>query len=254
MKKIILFLIVMAAFAMPVSIFSQCRGGGGAVCGPAGIRFLEVDAHILVGGSYVTENYMSCFPEISDLNAGMGLAVGAGLGVKFNLTRTLGLGTGFNYVRNRGTLDMAVTGEGAASISNVFQTNTYYAVDFPVYLSYAPYIASGVRWNFDFGLFYSYGVRGKQKNTIYDAKTNDLGQLMTSKTYLETDYYKDGAFINSFKRADIGLHLATGITFFHHLKLGVRTHIGFKNVAKSTGLRHPSSHNLSFMAMAGWVF
>ena len=41
MKKIILFLIVMAAFAMPVSIFSQCRGGGGAVCGPAGMRFLE---------------------------------------------------------------------------------------------------------------------------------------------------------------------------------------------------------------------
>lgn len=31
----------MAAFAMPVSIFSQCRGGGGAVCGPAGMRFLE---------------------------------------------------------------------------------------------------------------------------------------------------------------------------------------------------------------------
>lgn len=252
-KSFYIIMVILLAVISPLAVSSQCVNRSG-VCGPGGMQLLEIDVHAMVGGSYVTENYMDCYPEISDLNSNMGLALGVGLGVKFNLTRTLGLGTGLNYVRNRTTLDMAVTGEGASSISNVFQRNTYYTFDVPVYISFAPYISNGVKWNFDLGMYYSYGVRGTQKSTIYDAKTNELGQLMTSRTVLEKDYYKDGAFINSFKRADMGLYLSTGITFFGHLKLGVRSHIGFKNVAKSSGLRHPNSHNISFMAIAGWVF
>ncbi len=248
MRKFLSFVIAVVAAVAPVAGRAQV-----SISGPGGMSFLEIDIHGMVGGSYVTENYMDCFSEISDLNSNMGLAVGIGVGAKFNVTRSFGLGTGLNYVRNRGTLDMAVTGQGAASISNVFQRNSYYTFDFPIYFSFSPYIAKGVRWNFDIGMYYSYGVRGHQRNTIYDAKTNDLGQLMTSRTVIKTDYYKDGAFINSFRRGDIGLHIAAGMTFFGHLNLGVRSHIGFKNVAETTGIKRPNSHNISFMAMAGWI-
>lgn len=218
------------------------------------MRLLDIDFHAMVGGSYVTENYMDCFPEISDINTNMGVAYGLGIGVKFNLSRKIGLGTGINIVRNRGTIDLAVGGQEAGSISNVFQRNTYYAFDFPVYISYSPRIAEGLRWNFDIGMYYSYGVKGTQKNTIYDAKTNELGQLMTTRTVLKTGFYNDTAFINGFRRGDIGLHLATGITVLEHLKLGIRGHFGLKNVARTAGIKDPSCHNLSFMAVAGWVF
>ncbi len=251
MRRTIQLVFIALFSVVPLSGAGQC-GAGGNYCALGGGRLLDIDVHALVGGSYVTENYKDCFPEISDLNAGMGLAVGVGLGARFNLTRTFGLGTGINYISSRGTLDMAVTGQQSASISNVFQRSHYYAFDFPVYVSFSPCIANGVRWNFDIGLYYSYGTSGKQKNVIYDAKTNELGQLMTTRTVLETDYYKDGAFINSFKRADIGLHVDTGVTFLDRLRLGLRAHIGLKNVAKSTGLKNPSCHNINIMAVAGW--
>lgn len=229
------------------------RGNGG-VHGGSGMRLLDIDLHAMVGGSYVSENYMDCFTEITDINTNMGVAYGLGLGAKFNLSRTVGLGTGINLVRNRGTIDIAVGGQQTQNISNVFQRNTYYAFDFPVYLSYSPSIATGLRWNFDLGLYYSYGIKGTQKNTVYDAKINELGQLMMTRTVLKTGFYSDGAFINGFRRADIGLHIATGITVLEHLKLGLRGHFGLKNVARTAGIKDPSCHNLSFMAVAGWVF
>lgn len=216
--------------------------------------FLDFDIHAMVGGSYVTENYMSCFSEISDLNTNMGVQVGVGAGARFQLKSWLRLGTELNFTRSTGSLDMAVTGHNAASISNVFQRNTYYAFDIPIYISWTPMLANGVMWNLDGGLYYSYGSGGKQVNSIYDAKTNDLGQLMTTHTKLESGYYGSEGFLIGMKRADIGLHVATGLTFASHFRIGVRAHIGLKNVSKSTGLVNPSCHNISFAGTIGWQF
>lgn len=216
-------------------------------------QFIEIEVHALVGCSYMTENYVSCYPAISDLNTMAGVSFGAGVGAQFNLTRLIGLGTEFNLMRNAFKMDMAVV--GPQSVSNVFQRNTYYKIDFPVYMRFMFGLATNVKWNVDGGLYYTYGLGGKQKNNIYDTRSNDLGQLMLSMTSLDADFYKDSnAFINSYDRSDIGLHLATGLTFRKHLSIGVRAHFGFKDVSHSVGIVKPDMHTMDFRACVGWKF
>lgn len=216
-------------------------------------KFINVEVHALVGGSYMTDNYPSCYPEISDLNTTLGPSLGLGVGAQFNLTRTIGLGTEFNLTRNAFKMDMAVV--GPQSVSNVFQRNTYYKIDFPVYVRMNFDVACNVEWNVDAGLYYTYGLGGRQRSNIYDTRSNDLGQLMLSMTPIRADFYNDtDAFINSYDRGDIGLHVASGMTFREHLCIGVRAHIGFSNVAHSTGLVKPDMHTMDFRACIGWRF
>lgn len=218
-------------------------------------KFITVNVHLMGGASYATNNYRGCFPEITDINSSMGPLFGAGVEGVFRLGSHAGLGTGLNLTRNQRRMDIAVTGAGKPSVSNVFQRNIYWELDFPVYFRWDTRLAEGVDWNVDGGLYYAYGISGNQKNVIYDAKTNDLGQLITSRTELKTGYYSnEQAFINSYTRADIGLHIATGLTFKQKFTVGVRSHIGLKNVAKTNGLVKPSSHNISLQAMIGWNF
>lgn len=216
-------------------------------------RFITVNAHIMAGGSYVTSNYMDAYPEIGDMNRSMGGAAGIGVGVSFRLGRHWSLATELNFGTATHRMDLAVAGAGKPSVSNVFQRNRSWAFDIPVYMRWTHRVAQNVKWNADAGLYYAYGTGGSQKNTIYDAKTNDLGQLITSRTRLDTGYYNDSrAFINSFKRADIGLHLALGLTFTERITVGVRSHIGLKNAALSNGIVTPDCHNIDIMAVVGW--
>lgn len=218
-------------------------------------KFINVNLHIIGGASYVTNNYVSCFPEVSDLNSSMGPAIGLGAEVACRVGRRFALGTALNFVRHSRRMDMAVAGGGKPSVSNVFQSNTYYNFEIPFFLRWEVRIAPGVRWNIDGGLYYAYGTGGKQKNTIYDAKVNDLGQLMMTRTQLDAGYYDDdNAFVNSYRRGDIGAHIATGLRFNSHLTVGVRSHIGIKDIARSTGLVNPSAHNIDLMALVGWTF
>lgn len=217
--------------------------------------FIDVYGQMMLGGSYFTENYRSCYSEISDINSSMRPAYGLGVGARFNIRGFLGLGTELNFSRNGYNLDMAVIGDGGRSVSNVFQRNHFYKLDIPVYMTVIFNLSRSVRWNVDGGMYYAYGISGKQDNTIYNTRINELEQLMMSVTPYKTGFYNDkNAFINSYRRGDIGLHLATGLTFSHHLRVGVRTQIGFSNLSNSIGIVKPSAHNLNFMAIVGWQF
>ena len=218
-------------------------------------KFLDTEAHLLVGGSYVTDNYKSCYPQITDLNNSMGTAWGIGVGVKFNISSFLGIGTEFNYIRNSGKMDIAVTGDGEPNVSNVFIKNTYRIIDIPIYSSFNFNLASSVKWNVDGGIYMSLGSGGKQKATLYNCKVNDLGQLITIVSHQKANCYKDDkAFINSYRDFDIGLHLATGLTFVKKISIGARAHFGFRNVAMSDGIVKPNAHNINFFITAGYHF
>ena len=215
--------------------------------------FIDIDAHLMFGGSYVTNNYSSCYKEISDINSTMGFAYGVGVGVKFNFSNFIGLGTQFNYVHNKNKMDMAVTQEGAPNVSNVFIRNSYRYVDIPVYMSFTFNLSPRVKWNADGGLYMAFGTGGKQKATIYNAKVNDLGQLMTTTQKFKANYFDDDkAFINSYEKFDMGLHLGTGLTFYDKISVNVNTRIGFRNVAKSSGIVKPSAHNFNVYCSVGY--
>lgn len=218
-------------------------------------KFLDTEVHLLLGGSYVTENYMNCYSEISNLDNSMGFAWGLGVAVKFNLSRMVGLATELNYLRNSGKMDIAVTTDGKPNISNVFIKNSYRSMNVPVYLTFGFNLAHGVKWNVDGGMFFDFGTSGSQTSTIYNASVNGVGQLVTNTTKQKTDYYdNDRAFLNSYRKFDVGLHLAAGLTFMRKITVGVRGQIGFRNVADSDGIVKPNSHNLRIFATAGYIF
>lgn len=218
-------------------------------------KFIDIDAHLLFGGSYVSNNYNKCYSEISDLNSTMGFAYGAGIGVKFNFSKFIGLGTQFNYTFNKGKMDMAVTQDGAPNVSNVFIRNSYRNVDIPIYMSFSFNLASRVRWEANGGIYLGIGTGGSQKTTIYNAKVNELGQLLTTTQHLKAGYYNDNkAFINSYKKNDFGLYIGTGLIFYDRISVNVATNIGLKNVAKSSGLVKPSAHNFKFFCGVGYHF
>lgn len=244
--------VVMAVFiSMPFSISAENDNTDKSQ------GFLESEVHLLLGGSYVTDNYMSSYSQISDLNNSMGFAWGLGVSVKFNLSSMVGLGTELNYLRNSGKMDMAITSagtDGLINVSNVFMKNSYRSLNVPVYVRFGFGIARNVKWNVDGGLYFDFGTSGSQKATIYSARVNELGQLATVIARQKTDYYNDDkAFLNSYRSFDMGLHLATGLTFKQKISIAVRGQFGFRNVAESEGIVKPNSHNIRLFATIGYV-
>ncbi len=219
-------------------------------------RFIDPSVQLLIGGSSTTNNYTDCFSQISEINTSMRPAWGFGGLVKLNFSKFFGIQTGLNLTFNSSRMDMAVTESASYSdISNVFIRNSYRYIDIPFTASFTFFPTSVITWNVDAGLYYDYGLSGSSKATLYDARTNDLGQLITRIDRIKSDYFNDNrAFINSFRRSDIGLHLATGLTFFSRISVAVTFHYGFKNIANTQGLVHPSCHNLNVFAALGYHF
>lgn len=219
-------------------------------------KLIDPSVNLLVGGSTTTNNYMSCFPQITDLNTSMRPAWGVGASVKLNFSNFFGIATGLNVTFNSSRMDMAVTGsENSTNISNVFMRNSYRYLDIPLVASFTFCPAAKIRWNVDAGLYYDYGLSGKSKSTIYDARINEIGQLITRVDKISTDYFNDDqSFINSFRRSDIGFHIATGLTFSRRISVGLTAHFGFKNVANTQGLVRPNCHNINFFANLGYHF
>ncbi len=220
-------------------------------------RFFESEIHVMVGGSSITQNYMSCFSEIRELNASMGTAWGAGVKAELGLRNFLSIGTQINLIVNNNKTDLAISNDNATSLSNVFLENRYYYINIPVYMSFRFNLASSIRWNVDGGIYYSYGIGGSQKQTAYTSTVNPLGQLINRITVSKPGYFNnEETFINSFRRSDIGLHIATGLTFNYTYTVGVRSMIGFKNISTvgESGISNPNIHNINLMLVLGYKF
>ena len=149
---------------------------------------------------------------------------------------------------------MAVSADDGSSMSNIFIRNTATYIEIPVYLQFRFNIARNVRWRVNAGLFYAYGIAGNQRQDIYNAQVNQLGQLVSTVMKTKCDYFGDVAsFINAFHRSDIGLHLATSL-LFGRFSVGGRLNFGFKNIAYIPGGRGiitPNIHNFNYALTLG---
>ena len=219
-------------------------------------RLLNFDIHALLGGVTVTQNYRSCFPQISEMAITTGVSTGAGATAHAAITNFISLGTEVNFLINYYRMNLAVADDDATSITDVFVRNHFYTLNFPVYITLDFNLGGNVKWNVDAGGYYSYGLSGSSKSTLYSAQVNPMGQLITTYTNGRADYYNsEETFITSFYRGDYGLHLATGLMFRQRVKVGVRMQIGFKNVANTfDAVRRPNTHNFNFFGTLGWCF
>lgn len=222
--------------------------------GPAP-RFLDLEVRGGFGGAMVTENYMGCFPEISQMNTAPGASWTLGVAGVFGIRDWLGLGTAFDLQRRHYRVDMAVAADDGSSVSNIFLRNSASYIRIPVYMQFRFNVASNVRWRVDAGIYYAYGIGGRQRQDIYNAQVNALGQLVSSVISSKPHYFGDGsAFIHSFRRSDVGLHLATSLVF-GRVSVGGSLGLGFKNIAYIPGGRGivtPNVHNFGYELTVGY--
>lgn len=222
--------------------------------GPAP-RFLDLEVKAIAGRAMITENYLGCFPQISQMNTSPGSSLGIGAAAVFGIRNWLGLGTEINLMRNHYRIDMAVTADDGSSMSNIFLRNSATYIEIPLYLQFRFNIASNVRWRVDAGFYWAYGTGGSQRQDIYSAQVNQLGQLVSTVITTKPGYFSDDdTFINSHRRSDIGLHLATSIQF-GRFSVGGCMGLGFKNIAYIPGGRGiitPNIHNFNYALTLGY--
>lgn len=223
--------------------------------GPAP-RFLDLEIHGIVGNSRITENYVGCFPMISQMNTSPGTAFGGGVAAVFGIKNWLGLGTEANLLRSNYRTDLAVSAEDGSSMSNIFLRNAMTYLEIPIYLQFRFNIARNVRWRVNAGLYYAYGLDGHQNQDIYNAPVNQLGQLVSTSISIKPSYFCNGStFINAFRRSDIGIYLATSL-LFGRVSVGGRLGVGLKNVAYIPGDRGivtPNIHNVNYTLTVGYI-
>lgn len=223
--------------------------------GPAP-EFLDIEVRAHIGNSMITENYLGCFPSISQMNTSPGSSLGIGASAVFGLRDWIGIGTAINLLHNRYRIDMAVSADEVSSISNIFLRNSATYFEFPVFMQFRFNVARNVRWRVEPGLYYAYGIGGSQRQDIYNAQVNSLGQLVSTVLSAKPGYFSDtSSFINSFRRSDIGLHLATSLQL-RRVSVGFQLNVGFKNIAYIPGGRGivtPNIHNLWYALTVGYT-
>lgn len=247
-KRIILPLI--ACVLTLCSVHGQCM-----IDTARASKVVEVDAHILAGGSSVIQNYQHKFPQIKNMNTNTGGSFGAGFRAVFPIRRFIGFGTGIDIMLHNYNMDMTVMGNDNASMSAVFIDNRMWYMNFPLFVSLRLDVDRRVRWDIDLGMYYAYGFAGVQRQRIYRADINAMDEIVPQLENVKTGYFHSNAtFINVFNRGDIGLHLATSLNFGPHLMVGGRLQIGCKNSARANGVLNPSVHNITFNGVLGYRF
>lgn len=219
-------------------------------------KTVDVGVHALVGGSYITDNYANCFPEIRQANSNMGVAYGAGAGVTLLIREYFGFGTELDIVANHQNTNVFTSNAELSSASNIYMRNSYVYCNIPVFVSWRFNVATTVRWILDTGLFYSYGLSGNQRQTIYRATLNALGQMVYNINEFKTDFFRSiDTFQNAFHRSDIGIYLGSSLVFNDHFVIGARARFGLRNMAYvPNGITCPRMHNINFMLQVGWRF
>lgn len=219
-------------------------------------QFLETGVLVSVGGSTVNQNLADCFPTISELSLSMGTQLGIGAQAEIAFSNFISMGVQTNFMINNWKMDLAVADDDATSISNCFVRNHFYSLVFPIYASFKFNLGNRVRWNVDLGPYYGYGLGGNNKWTLYSAHVNQLGQLITTITNEKAPYYNSRqAFIASSYRGDIGVYLASGLTFSRKISLGVRCFFGCKNQAHTyDAVVKPGIRNMSVSGVATYLF
>lgn len=218
-------------------------------------KLLDVQVHILGGGSSVTQNYNKIYPRIQNQNVNMGNSWGLGAKAVFGIRDFFGFGTAIDVMLNNYNIDMAIVGSENTSMSAVFVNNRNYTINVPLFASLRMNVGQRVRWNVDLGFYYSFGFAGRQRQEIYRAEINSVDELVPEIEKISTDYYHSPrTLFNVFNRGDIGLHFSSSLDFGKHVTVGVQTQYGFKNAARPNGVDKPSIHNYSLHGTLGYRF
>ncbi len=219
-------------------------------------KWIEVDVHAGVGMTSVMQNYSSGIPGVTDFMLSPGVQFRGGLGVRFNLSHMIGLGTGMEFGINNYRYSMSLQlSQPSGSMSTLYVTNHFYQITVPVYVSWRLDIGRRMKWNVDMGCYFALGAGGDQKARGYNTGENNLGQPVVLHAAYKAKYFeKERPLLNGVRNFDIGYHMATGLTYRQRYTLNAVLQLGARNLAINRGVLDLKYHNLSLMFQIGYIF
>lgn len=179
-----------------------------------------------------------------DLKSRFGFNVGVSL--DYSIMESFGIQTGLYLTTKGAKADIEDAGydEYYYTLSGTKKWNPMY-LQIPVLASYRYYINDNLRWEFNAGPYFAFGVGGKIKEEGTVTATD--GRYSASVPYAEeeVDFFNDGT--NSF---DTGIVLGTGLTY-SKFYFGIQYEIGMTNIYDSS---NSSVKNSNFTFNIGYNF
>lgn len=218
-------------------------------------RLIEVNPCVSVGMNSLLQNMPTAVPGVSNFMLSPGTLMRAGLNVRFNLNRSLGLGTGLECGINNVDFSMGIIDNSTGSVTSIFMENHFYDIQAPVYVSMRFSIDRRILWDISAGVYVSYGLGGKMKAVGYTSGENALGQPVISHAEHETGYFdSDRPLFNGVRRTDFGPRLSTGLVYKRLWTFNAILQISAPNLASNHGVLDLQYRNLSLAFQLGYIF
>ncbi len=215
----------------------------------------EVGVHFGVGVSTITQNYLDQIENCSDFFLTPGCQTVFGASVELPIRQFFSIGTGADFTISNYNWSMSAINGHEGTLYTLYSRNTYRAIEIPLYMNFRFNLGSKVKWNNQLGAYISHGISGKSKYRAYVSSTNDIGQSQVSTSNYERDYYKDtNPVINTNYRSNYGLHIATGLMYNEHWTLNCVLRVGFRNMARNTGVLDITQHEIACSFRLGYCF
>lgn len=216
-------------------------------------EFLECDAHVNLGASWVTQNYAEMI-AINDMSLVPGGSFGFGFRGVLAIRNYLAIGAEANFNVNNyhyTAIGVSITNPVVAGLAS---DNRYCYLNFPIFASLRFNVSERVRWNIDGGMYYSYGTGGYSNLTMYSSYENDLGQFITDEHKIDNSYFsRERPLLHDVHHSDLGLHFATGCRFYEHYSVSFVFQYGLKDVSERDN-DQASVHNIRAGVSLGYSF
>lgn len=218
-------------------------------------RLIEVNPNVAVGISSLMLNFQSAIPGVSNFMLAPGVLMRAGVDVRFNLNRSLGLGTGLEFGINNVDYSMGLIDNSSGSVTSIFMNKHFYDMQMPVFVSMRFSIDRRILWDVCAGAYISYGIGGKMKASGYTSGENAIGQPIVTHAEHEIDYFDaDRPLFCGVKRTDWGPRVGTGLVYKRQWTFHAILQLSASNLAVNQGVLDLKYRNFSLAFQFGYIF
>lgn len=218
-------------------------------------RLVEVNPNVAVGISSLMLNFQSAIPGVSNFMLAPGVLMRAGVDVRFNLNRSLCLGTGLEFGINNVDYSMGLIDHSTGSVTSIFMNKHFYDAQVPVFVSMRFSIDRRILWDISAGAYVSYGLGGKMKASGYTSGENAIGQPVVTHAVHEIDYFdSDRPLFCGVKRVDWGPRIGSGLIYKRQWTFHAILELSASNLAINHGVLDLKYRNFSLAFQFGYIF
>lgn len=197
-------------------------------------RILTFGIRVGLNSSGVSTNYMSIQPELIQSNFYWRSGGQAGGVVDLHIRNFFAIQVGCFWENRSYDCTLMAAAAEEDYMGSLYTHARFNYVNLPVLLSFRFNLLPQAVWQVDAGCYYAYGISGKKEMDSYIAFGESEGQLVFDHALSSPSYFgADPKEFLAVNRADFGLKLGTGLTFFDRYVVGVYYQRSIKNVAKN---------------------